>query len=105
MASNLKFLLVHNQKNRKKRENDLCFTYSYLHHWFCKFTATLVFTVRLKLRADITSIALVSRKQKKYLCTSLKAQLNHERIKKCNDELRENKYLVKHSNDYLKQLW
>ena len=55
MASNLKFLLVHNQKNRKKRENDLCFTYSYLHHWFGNFTATLVFTVRLKLRADITS--------------------------------------------------
>ena len=50
-------------------------------------------------------IVLVARKQKKYLCTSLKAQLNHERIKKCNDELRENKYLVKRSNDYLKQLW
>lgn len=67
----------------------------YLHRWLGKFAATLVFTVRLKLRAGITSNCA---------CTSLKAQLNHERIKKRNDALREKKYLVKHSNDYHKQL-
>lgn len=77
----------------------------HLHRWLGKFAATLVFTVRLKLRADITSNCASCKKTEKYLCTFLKAQLSHEKIKKCNDALRENKYLVKHSNDYLKQLW
>ena len=43
------------------------FNLLYLNRWLGKFAATLVFTVRLKLRADITSNCASCKKTEKVL--------------------------------------
>lgn len=69
MGRNLKFLLVHNQKKKKEEEKRKRFMFHllYLHCWLGKFAATLVFTVRLKLRADSTSNCASCKKTEKAL--------------------------------------